>query len=380
MKNNPTIIKHATHDDTAAEALAEKQSLIGLDKEELKGLFASMNLPPFRAEQVWGWVYRRGSTDFAAMNNIAKAIRAQLEERFSIARAGISQNHVSMDDTQKWLLTFADGREVETVYIPESDRGTLCISSQVGCTLACTFCHTGTQQLVRNLTASEIVTQLLVARDGLGEWKHSDDKRKVSNIVFMGMGEPLFNFEHVVRACNLLSDPDGIAISKRKITVSTSGVVPKMRELGERTGVNLAVSLHATNDALRNEIVPINRKYPIAELLEACRDYVKIVPGRRIMFEYVMLKGVNDSDEHARELIKLLKGIPSKVNLIPFNPWPGSIYECSSNNRMHAFGRILCDAGISTPIRRTRGQDILAACGQLKSASERKKREKVSLH
>jgi 23S rRNA (adenine2503-C2)-methyltransferase len=376
----PTIIKEAAHDAGTAEAMAAKRSLIGLDKEQLNALFASMGLPPFRAQQVWGWIYRHGVTDFADMHNISKEVRAQLDTHFSVARAGVSRSHISIDETQKWLLTFADGREVETVYIPETDRGTLCISSQVGCTLACTFCHTGTQQLVRNLTASEIVTQLLTARDGLGEWAHSDDRRKVSNIVFMGMGEPLFNFEHVVHACNLLTDPDGIAISKRKVIVSTSGVVPKMRELAERTGVSLAVSLHATNDRLRDEIVPINRKYPIAELLQACHAYMDVLPNRHIMFEYVMLSGVNDSDADARALVALLKGLPSKVNLIPFNPWPGAPYTCSSNNRMHAFQRILHEAGISTPIRKTRGQDILAACGQLKSASERERREKVSLH
>ncbi len=405
MNTAAIITKTAEQADNTAELMAEKPSLIGASLPELTDLMATMGLERFRAKQLWGWLYNKGVTDFSAMHTINKPTQQLLAQHVSIARAGVSKNAVSFDNTRKWLVKFADGREVETVYIPDAPRGTLCISSQVGCTLACTFCHTGTQNLVRNLTASEIITQVLMAKDDLHDWgstssaeatktrsadRASPERRagqdrmssaeatkKLTNIVFMGMGEPLFNFEHVVRACNLLTDPDGLAFSKRKVTVSTSGVVPKIRELGERTGVNLAVSLHAVRDDLRNEIVPINRKYPIAELLDACRDYVKIVPSRRIMFEYVMLDGVNDSVEDARALVKLLKGIPSKVNLIPFNPWPGSPYTCSSNNRIHAFGRELIAAGIASPIRKTRGQDIMAACGQLKSASERKKGEKV---
>ena len=392
------MIKTADTVAEAAEKLAAKPSLIGLSREELLGVTASLGLPAFRAKQLWHWMYHHGVTDFSAMHTINKATQAQLAESFSIARAGVSRNLISLDETQKWLLKFADGNEVETVFIPEAPRGTLCISSQVGCTLSCTFCHTGTQRLVRNLTASEIVTQFLVARDGLSEGETKQNSHeparaarrtseamseakqtRISNVVFMGMGEPLFNFEHVVKACNILTDPDGIGLSKRKVTVSTSGVVPKMRELGEKTQVNLAVSLHAVHDDLRNEIVPINRKYPIAELLAACRDYVKIVPNRRIMFEYVMLNGVNDSEADAHALVKLLKDIPSKVNLIPFNPWPGAPYTCSSNNRIHAFGRVLIAAGITTPIRKTRGEDIMAACGQLKSLSELKKGQKVKL-
>jgi 23S rRNA (adenine2503-C2)-methyltransferase len=390
------MIKTADTVAEAAEKLAAKPSLIGLSREELLAVTASLGLPAFRAKQLWHWMYHHGVTDFSAMHTINKATQAQLAESFSIARAGVSRNLISLDETQKWLLKFADGNEVETVFIPEAPRGTLCISSQVGCTLSCTFCHTGTQRLVRNLTASEIVTQFLVARDGLaGAAQNSHEparaahrtseaiseakQTRISNVVFMGMGEPLFNFEHVVKACNILTDPDGIGLSKRKVTVSTSGVVPKMRELGEKTQVNLAVSLHAVHDDLRNEIVPINRKYPIAELLAACRDYVKIVPNRRIMFEYVMLNGVNDSEADAHALVKLLKDIPSKVNLIPFNPWPGAPYTCSSNNRIHAFGRVLIAAGITTPIRKTRGEDIMAACGQLKSLSELKKGQKVKL-
>ena len=325
-----------------------------------------------------------------------------------IARAGIAQDKIALDTTRKWLLRYADGNEVETVFIPDPPRGTLCVSSQVGCTLACTFCHTGTQRLVRNLTAAEIITQVLAAKDGIGEWgktgddpvtRGSDDpceeaptskdkrqlhgsspkQRSLTNIVFMGMGEPLFNYDHVVKACKILMDEQGLAFSKRKITVSTSGVVPKIRPLAEDANVNLAISLHAVTDELRNEIVPINRKYPIAELLDACRYYASKSQTRRIMFEYVMLAGVNDSPAEAREMVRLLKGIPSKVNLIPFNPWPGAPYQCSSNNRIHAFGRILMEAGLAAPIRRSRGQDILAACGQLKSLSELKKGQKVKL-
>lgn len=373
------IIKTAQQAANAAEAMHAKPNLIGLAKPDLRDMLATFDLPKFRSEQIWQWLYNKGVTDFDAMHNINKPTRDLLRQHVDIARAGVSKNAVSFDDTQKWLLRFADSKEVETVFIPDAPRGTLCISSQVGCTLSCTFCHTGTQPLVRNLTAAEIITQVLVAKDALGDWQPASPghPRKLTNIVFMGMGEPLFNFDHVVKACNILTDADGLALSKRKVTVSTSGVVPKIRELGEKTGVNLAVSLHAVRDDLRNEIVPINRKYPIHELMDACRDYVKIVPSRRIMFEYVMLKGVNDSDADARALVALLKDIPAKVNLIPFNPWPGASYACSSNNRIHAFGRVLMDAGIASPIRKTRGQDILAACGQLKSLSERKKGEKV---
>ncbi len=337
------------------------------------------------------------------MTNIKKDTQALLADHFTIARAGISRNAVSFDQTQKWLLTFADENEVETVFIPDPPRGTLCVSSQVGCTLACTFCHTGTQRLVRNLTPGEIITQLLVARDDLHEWPSAEMKeavrsaprgqaanqktawavsrpeRQLTNIVFMGMGEPLFNYDNVVAACNIMMDAEGLALSRRKITVSTSGVVPKIRPLAQDAGVNLAISLHAVTNDLRNEIVPINRKYPIEELLDACRDYQAIVNDRHIMFEYVMLNGVNDSEADARELVRLLKGIRAKVNLIPFNPWPGAPYTCSSNNRIHAFGRIIMEAGIASPIRKTRGEDIMAACGQLKSMSELKKGQKVKL-
>jgi 23S rRNA (adenine2503-C2)-methyltransferase len=355
-----------------------RRNLVGMTRAEITEAFAALGLEKMRVAQVWGWIYQRGVTDFTAMTNINKPTRELLTEHFTIGRAGIARDAVSFDATRKWLVRYGDGNEVETVFIPDPPRGTLCVSSQVGCTLACTFCHTGTQKLVRNLAAGDIVTQVLIARDGLGEWA-SGMPRQLTNIVFMGMGEPMFNYDHLVRAIHILTDNEGLAFSRRKVTVSTSGVVPRIYDLGRDACVNLAISLHAVTDELRNEIVPINRKYPIAELLAACRAYPEVTASRRIMFEYVMLKGINDSDADARALVQLLKGIPSKVNLIPFNPWPGAPYECSSNNRIHAFGRILMAGGLPAPIRKTRGQDILAACGQLKSASERKKGEKVRL-
>ncbi len=389
--------KTAETDSDRAEKLASLPNLVGMTKEQLTGEMKKLGIEGFRAKQIWHWIYTQGATEFSQMTNIKKETQALLAEHYTIARAGVSRNAVSFDQTQKWLLKFADAQEVESVFIPDHPRGTLCVSSQVGCTLACTFCHTGTQRLVRNLATSEIITQLLVARDGLGEWPGREPangkmktqnhgkatrvtpERQVTNIVFMGMGEPLYNYDNVVAACKLMMDSDGLALSRRKITVSTSGVVPRIRDLAKDVGCNLAISLHAVTDELRSEIVPINRKYPIAELMEACRDYQKMVSDRHIMFEYVMLKGVNDSDDDARQLVKLLKGIRSKVNLIPFNPWPGAPYECSSNNRIHSFGRILIAAGIASPIRKTRGEDIMAACGQLKSMSELKKGQKVKL-
>jgi 23S rRNA (adenine2503-C2)-methyltransferase len=391
-----TIMKTASNADTSAEALAALPNLVGLSRAQMKEKVTALGIEGFRANQMWQAIYTKGATDFSQMSNIKKETQGLLAQHFTIARAGVSRNAVSFDQTQKWLLKFADGNEVETVFIPDSNRGTLCVSSQVGCTLACTFCHTGTQRLVRNLTPGEIVTQVLVARDGLGEWSgapangktntqthgkltRETPARQLSNIVFMGMGEPMFNYDNVVTACQIMMDSDGLALSRRKITVSTSGVVPRIRDLAKDVGVNLAISLHAVTDELRDVIVPINRKYPIAELLDACREYVRLVPSRRIMFEYVMLNGVNDSPEDAHALVKLLEGIPSKVNLIPFNPWPGAPYTCSSNNRIHAFGRILIAGGIASPIRKTRGEDIMAACGQLKSMSELKKGQKVKL-
>jgi len=356
-----------------------KPSLLQYTQDELKTLLVSAGYPAFRAKQIWGWIYVKGVTEFSQMQNVSKEIREWLDTNYSIARPGTTQDLTSTDGTRKWLLKMQDGREVETVFIPETDRGALCVSSQVGCTLSCTFCHTGTMKLVRNLTTDEIVGQWMLARDREDEWTKSDTERRVTNIVLMGMGEPLYNYENVKKAMQILMDPDGVALSKRRITLSTSGVIPEIVKCGEDLEVNLAISLHATNNELRNEIVPINKKYPLEQLMETCRTYPGASNSRRITFEYVMLKGVNDSDEDARELVKLLKGIHAKVNLIPFNPWPDSPYECSSNNRIHAFGRIIMEAGFSSPIRKTRGQDILAACGQLKSASERKKGEKVKL-
>ena len=408
MTSQP-LMKTPEKADNTAEMMSAKTNLVGLTRAEMLAALKALDIEPFRASQLWDWVYKKGVTDFSQMTNIAAATRGKLAEHFMIARAGIAQDKIALDTTRKWLLRYADGNEVETVFIPDPPRGTLCVSSQVGCTLACTFCHTGTQRLVRNLTAAEIITQVLAAKDGIGEWgktgddpviRGSDDpceaaptrknkrqlhgsspkQRSLTNIVFMGMGEPLFNYDHVVKACKILMDEQGLAFSKRKITVSTSGVVPNIRPLAEDANVNLAISLHAVTDELRNEIVPINRKYPITELLDACRYYASKSQTRRIMFEYVMLAGVNDSPAEAREMVRLLKGIPAKVNLIPFNPWPGAPYQCSSNNRIHAFGRILMEAGLAAPIRRSRGQDILAACGQLKSLSELKKGQKVKLH
>ena len=325
-----------------------------------------------RATQIWRWVYHYGHTDFERMTDIGKEMRTALAEKFVIARPEIVERQVSVDGTRKYLLRMGPGVEVECVYIPDVGRsGALCVSSQVGCTLNCTFCHTGTQKLVRNLTTTEIVGQVLAVKDDLEEWPSGGDDRKLSNIVFMGMGEPLYNLDNVAAAIDVISDGDGISISRRRITVSTSGVVPEIPRLGEMTAAMLAISLHATNDPLRDELVPINRKYPIAELLDACRKYPDLGNARRITFEYVMLKGVNDTDAEARELVRLLKGIPAKINLIPFNPWPGAPYECADWTRIEAFADIVNRAGYASPVRTPRGRDIMAACGQLKSASER---------
>ena len=327
-----------------------------------------------RATQIWRWVYHYGHTDFERMTDIGKEMRTALAEKFVIARPEIVERQVSVDGTRKYLLRMGPGVEVECVYIPDVGRsGALCVSSQVGCTLNCTFCHTGTQKLVRNLTTTEIVGQVLAVKDDLEEWPSGGDDRKLSNIVFMGMGEPLYNLDNVAAAIDVISDGDGISISRRRITVSTSGVVPEIPRLGEMTAAMLAISLHATNDPLRDELVPINRKYPIAELLDACRKYPDLGNARRITFEYVMLKGVNDTDAEARELVRLLKGIPAKINLIPFNPWPGAPYECADWTRIEAFADIVNRAGYASPIRTPRGRDILAACGQLKSESVKKR-------
>ncbi|NQV85186.1 MAG: 23S rRNA (adenine(2503)-C(2))-methyltransferase RlmN [Rhodospirillales bacterium] len=351
------------------------KNLIGLDREELALEMAAIGEKPFRAKQLWHWIYHQGETDFAKMTTLAKTARVKLAEHYTLDRPEVSRELTSTDRSRKWLLKFDDANEAECVFIPEEDRGALCISSQVGCTLNCTFCHTGTQKLVRNLTAREVLGQLMVARDSYAEWPSGRDDRLLTNIVMMGMGEPLFNFDNVAKALKIVMDGDGLSISKRRITLSTSGVVPMMQRCGEELGVNLAVSLHACSDALRDILVPINRKHPIRELLAACRAYPGANNARRITFEYAMLKGVNDSDADAHQLIRLVHGIPAKFNLIPFNPWPGTIYECSKPSTIRRFAKILNDGGLSAPVRQTRGSDIMAACGQLKSDSQRAPRK-----
>jgi len=354
-----------------------RPNLIGMDRADIAAVLEPLGVAPYRAGQIFQWVYNRGVTGFDAMTNISKALRADLEGQFRIERPVASESHQSVDGTRKWLVRFPDAQEAETVYIPEPDRGTLCVSSQIGCTLTCSFCHTGTQKLVRNLEPGEILGQLMLARDALGEWPDSQVDRRLTNVVMMGMGEPLYNFDNVKKALTIAIDGEGIAISRRKITLSTSGVVPMIRRCGEEIGVMLAISLHAVRDDVRDLLVPINRKWPIAELLEACRDYPTTNNARRITFEYVMLKGVNDSDADARELARLLKGIPSKVNLIPFNPWPGSVYECSDPERIQRFADLVNRAGYVSTVRTPRGRDILAACGQLKSESVRGRRSEA---
>jgi len=352
-------------------------NLTGLSRQELAAALVEAGVAApekarMRASQVWRWIHHYGVTDFALMTDIAKDTRAALAAAFSLARPEVVERQVSKDGTRKWLIRMAPGIEVETVYIPDVGRaGALCVSSQVGCTLNCTFCHTGTQALVRNLTAAEIVAQVQVARDDLGEWPSPKEDRRLSNIVFMGMGEPLYNLDNVAQAIDIIADNEGIAISRRRITVSTSGVVPMLKELGDKTGAMLAISLHATNDALREKLVPLNKKYPLAELMDSIRGYPGLGNAKRVTFEYVMLKGVNDSPAEAKALVQLLKGIPAKINLIPFNPWPGTEYECSSWSTIEAFAAILNRGGYASPIRTPRGRDILAACGQLKSESEK---------
>ena len=361
-------------------------SLAGLTKQELAEKLVAVGVEPaksrMRAEQLWRWIYHYGVTDFSQMTNVAKELRATLAEHYSLARPEIVTQQISQDGTRKWLIRFGPGVEGECVFIPDVGRsGALCVSSQVGCTLNCTFCHTGTQKLVRNLSAAEIVAQVMIARDALDEWPTSNEDRALTNIVFMGMGEPLYNLDNVASAIDIISDGDGISISRRRITVSTAGVAPKIAELGERTGAMLAISLHATNDALRNQLVPINKKYNLAELFAAIRAYPSLGNAKRVTFEYVMLKGVNDSLAEAKALVKLLAGVPAKINLIPFNPWPGAPYECSDWDTIEKFAEVLNRAGYASPIRTPRGRDILAACGQLRSesvkqrASERLKAE-----
>jgi 23S rRNA (adenine2503-C2)-methyltransferase len=352
-----------------------RRDLVGLSREELATELAAIGEKPFRTKQLWHWIYHQGTTDFAAMSSIARPLQEKLAERFVIGRPATAIRQDSADGTAKFLFRYRDGQEAETVYIPDpaEDRGAVCISSQVGCTLSCRFCHTGTQTLVRNLGAAEIVGQFMAVRDAYGEWPSpkGETPRLLSTIVLMGMGEPLFNYENVAKAMTIVMDNEGIALSRRRITLSTSGVVPLMDRAGAELGVNLAVSLHAVTDELRDELVPLNRKYPIRELMEACRRYPGASNARRITFEYVMLKGINDSEAEARALVRLIAGLPAKVNLIPFNPWPGSSYEPSTPSALARFAKIVMDAGFSAPIRTPRGRDILAACGQLKTQSQR---------
>ena len=355
-------------------AAGARIDLVGLSRAALAAEMAAAGEKPFRAAQLWRWMYRRGARRFDAMTNIPKSLRRDFAARYRIGRPDVAAAQLSRDGTRKWLLRLADGNLVESVHIPETGRGALCMSSQVGCTLTCRFCHTGTQKLVRNLTAGEIVGQMLVARDAIDEWDVPPEGRSLSNIVMMGMGEPLLNYDNVTAALRIAMDPEGIALSRRRITLSTSGVVPMIDRLGRELDVGLAISLHAVRDDLRDELVPINRRYPIGELLDACRRYGYARNSRRITFEYVMLAGVNDSGADAHELARLLKGIPAKVNLIPFNAWPGAPYECSSGARMRAFAQIVNDAGYPAPVRAPRGRDIMAACGQLKSASRHARR------
>jgi len=412
-----TISLAASHsDDAASTAFVEKRpieqyvpparpSLVGLSRDALAEAFGAIGVAErhrrMRVRQVWHWLYVRGAQDFDQMTTLSKDLRAALAQRFTLARPEIAAEQISVDGTRKWLLRLPGEsggapHEVECVYIPEADRGTLCISSQVGCTLNCTFCHTGTQRLVRNLTPGEISGQVVLARDQLGDWTPTQpsptsgggikggggerEKRLVSNVVMMGMGEPLYNFEAVRDGLNVVADGDGLSISKRRITLSTSGVVPNIVRAGAEIGVMLAISLHAVTDELRNTLVPLNRKYPLRDLLEACRNYPGLSNARRITFEYVMLKGINDSLADARALVRLVQGLPAKINLIPFNPWPGTAYECSDWEQIEKFSEIVFNAGYASPVRTPRGRDILAACGQLKSATEKlSARERLAL-
>ncbi|MDY8107634.1 23S rRNA (adenine(2503)-C(2))-methyltransferase RlmN [Fulvimarina sp. 2208YS6-2-32] len=386
-KTRPVVEAPALHPVRAGGE--DKPSLIGMSRDELGDALVNAGVPEkqrrMRTAQLWHWLYVRGVSDFSHMANVSKDLRARLAEDYTIERPEIVTEQISVDGTRKWVLRFPPrgaGRpvEIETVYIPEEGRGTLCVSSQVGCTLTCTFCHTGTQRLVRNLTSGEIVSQMLLARDRLGDFPDIDTPagaivpsagRLISNVVLMGMGEPLYNFDNVVTALGVISDNEGLSMSRRRITLSTSGVVPEIVRAGEETGVMLAISLHAVNDELRNELVPINKKYPLDQLLDACRNYPGSSNARRITFEYVMLKDVNDSLEDAKNLVRMLQGIPAKINLIPFNPWPGSLYECSDWDQIERFADYVNQAGYASPIRTPRGRDIFAACGQLKSESER---------
>jgi 23S rRNA (adenine2503-C2)-methyltransferase len=369
------LAKSARFSPPPARVADGRRDLVGLSRAELAGELAAIGEAAFRTKQLWHWIYHRGETEFARMSSIARPLQAKLAENFVVGRPEAAVVQTSADDTRKFLFRFRDGQEAETVYIPDrqEDRGAVCISSQIGCTLSCRFCHTGTQTLVRNLGPAEIVGQFMAARDSYAEWPspRGETPRLLSTIVLMGMGEPLYNYENVATAMAIVMDGEGIALSRRRITLSTSGVVPMMDRAGAELGVNLAVSLHAVRDELRDELVPLNRKYPIAELIAACRRYPAASNARRITFEYVMLKGINDSPAEAHELIRLIAGIPAKVNLIPFNPWPGSPYETSSASAIDRFAGIVMDAGFSSPVRTPRGRDILAACGQLRTESRR---------
>jgi 23S rRNA (adenine2503-C2)-methyltransferase len=371
------LAKSALFDPPPAALPDGRRDLVGMDRKELAAEMAAIGEPAFRVKQLWHWIYHQGVVDFSRMSSIAKPLQAKLAERFVIGRPSIATEQTSVDETRKWLFRFRDGQEAETVYIPDpvEDRGAVCISSQVGCTLSCRFCHTGTQTLVRNLGAPEIVGQFMAARDSYGEWPSpkGETPRLLSTIVLMGMGEPLYNYTNVAKAMKIVMDGEGIGLSRRRITLSTSGVVPMMDRAGAELGVNLAISLHAVRDDLRDELVPLNRKYPIKELLAACRRYPSASNARRITFEYIMLKGVNDSEAEARELVRLIAGLPAKVNLIPFNPWPGSRFEPSTKAALDRFAAIVNAAGFASPIRTPRGQDILAACGQLRTESRRER-------
>ncbi|GBR02161.1 23S rRNA (adenine(2503)-C(2))-methyltransferase RlmN [Acetobacter oeni] len=372
------LAKSALFSPPPAQLDDGRRELIGLSREEITEELAAIGEKPFRTKQLWHWIYHQGVTDFSRMSSIAKPLQQKLAGRFIVGRPEAAVVQTSTDETRKFLFRFRDGQEAETVYIPDrnEDRGAVCISSQVGCTLSCTFCHTGTQKLVRNLGAAEIVGQFMAARDSYGEWPSPKGEipRLLSTIVLMGMGEPLYNYENVAKAMRIIMDGEGIGLSRRRITLSTSGVVPLMDRCGDELGINLAVSLHAVRDDLRDQIVPLNRKYPIAEVLAACRRYPAASNARRITFEYIMLRGINDSEADARELVRLISGIPAKVNLIPFNPWPGSDYRPSTREQQVKFARIVMEAGFASPIRVPRGRDILAACGQLKTESERQRR------
>ena len=387
---NDSLLIEKTPEVTVPVVIERGSSLVGMTRAQMASALREIGVPEretrMRVAQLWHWIYHRGVDEFDAMLNVSKGMRASLKQSYTLARPEVISEQISIDGTRKWLIRMPStgphdkGAEIETVYIPESDRGTLCISSQVGCTLNCTFCHTGTQKLVRNLSSSEIIAQVIVARDRLGDWPGAQRSteglvpaglRAVSNVVLMGMGEPLYNFENVRNAMEVVTDGDGLSLSRRRITLSTSGVVPMIERAGHEIGSMLAISLHAVRDDLRNELVPLNRKYPIRELLDACRNYPGVSNARRITFEYVMLDGVNDSHADARELVRLLKGIPAKINLIPFNPWPGTRYTCSDWERIEEFSDIVFRAGYASPVRTPRGRDILAACGQLKSETEK---------